>query len=532
MPILRPGRHRVRSSRRRLVVLGAFAVGVLLLGSAAVAYRLGIVENPFAERGRPPERLIEGDTPDVPPPRGVDADLGFPWAADGPGGPINTVIAGLTTFRGNAARSYYGEGPVPSDPVVLWRYPGGRNLCMESTDLDETKIWCGMGWTGQPTVVEVEGGGTEVRFGAYDGRYHFLDGATGRPMRPDLITGDLAKGSATIDPDGFPLYYAGSRDNYLRVVALDRETPTVLWSLDAATSVPEPRWNDDWDGASLVLGDHLLVGGENSWFYVIRLNRAFDGDGLVTVDPQVVATMPAFDDRLLESLDDPDPRTSIEASVSYFDGVAYVANSAGLVLGFDVSDVLRGGDRIRQVFRFWTGDDTDATVVIDDEGFLYVASVLERFNERAAEVGQLMKLDPRNPDDPIVWSIAVTERGDDGNGGLFSTPAIDGAYLYAATNAGSLFAVRRDDGRIVWRTTLAEPTWSSPVVVDGVLIQGDCEGVLHGFNVSRPQAIGRVPEEMWTVQLEGCVEATPAVWEDRIYVGTREGGIYAIGDRA
>src|SRR5918992_126403 len=236
MPILRPGRHRARSSRRRLVVLGAFAAGVLLLGSAAVAYRLGIVENPFAERGRPPERLIEGNTPDVPPPRGVDADLGFPWAADGPGGPINTVIAGLTTFRGNAARSYYGEGPVPSDPRVLWRYPGERNLCMESTDLDETKIWCGMGWTGQPTVVEVEGGGTEIRFGAYDGRYHFLDGATGRPMRPDLITGDLAKGSATTDPDGYPLYYAGSRDNYLRIVALDRGTPTVLWSLDAATS--------------------------------------------------------------------------------------------------------------------------------------------------------------------------------------------------------------------------------------------------------------------------------------------------------
>jgi outer membrane protein assembly factor BamB len=92
--------------------------------------------------------------------------------------------------------------------------------------------------------------------------------------------------------------------------------------------------------------------------------------------------------------------------------------------------------------------------------------------------------------------------------------------------------VRRHDGRILWRTTLAEPTWSSPVVVDGVLIQADCEGVLHGFDVSRPQASGRIPEEVWSVQLEGCVEATPAVWDGRIYVGTREGGVYAIGDRA
>ena len=40
------------------------------------------------------------------------------------------------------------------------------------------------------------------------------------------MTGDLAKGSATSDPDGYPLYYAGSRDNKLRVVALDRGRPT------------------------------------------------------------------------------------------------------------------------------------------------------------------------------------------------------------------------------------------------------------------------------------------------------------------
>ena len=35
--------------------------------------------------------------------------------------PINTAIEGLTTFRGNASRSYYGEGPVPLDPVIRWQ---------------------------------------------------------------------------------------------------------------------------------------------------------------------------------------------------------------------------------------------------------------------------------------------------------------------------------------------------------------------------------------------------------------------------
>ncbi len=60
--------------------------------------------------------------------------------------------------------------------------------------------------------------------------------------------------------------------NLLRVVDLDRRKPTVLWSLNSMTSVPHPVWNNDWDGDPLQIGDYLLEGGENSWFYVIRLH--------------------------------------------------------------------------------------------------------------------------------------------------------------------------------------------------------------------------------------------------------------------
>jgi hypothetical protein len=265
----------------------------------------------------------------------------------------------MTTFRGNATRSWYGQGPVPEDPRVLWRYPAEGSLCSISSDQDGPREWCGTGWTGQPNVIVAEDGSIEVRINAYDGAYHFLDGRTGEPVRPPLQTGDLAKGSATSDPDGYPLYYAGSRDDHLRVIALDRPEPTVLWQLDANTSVPDPVWNNDWDGAPLVIGDYLLEGGENSWFYVIRLNRGTDDRGRVTVDPRVVATVPGFDDALLAAL--PDSNVSIESSVAFFDGVAYFANSGGLVQGWDVSRILDGGRQIRRVFRFWTGEDTDAS---------------------------------------------------------------------------------------------------------------------------------------------------------------------------
>ncbi len=441
-------------------------------------------------------------------------------------GPINASFSGITTFRGNATRSYYGEGPVPRNPRILWRSPASGGMCSESSDQHGVRTWCGTGWTGQPNVIVQADGQIEVRFGAYDSHYHFLAGTSGEPLRPDLVTGDLAKGSATSDPDGYPLYYAGSRDNFLRVIALDRREPTVLWSVDASTSVPNPVWNNDWDGAPLVIGDYLLEGGENSWFYVIRLNRGYDERGKVTVDPKIVLTVPGFDPELLADL--PDGDVSIENSVAFRDGIAYFANSGGLVQGWDVSRVLDGGRKARRVFRFWTGDDTDASIVIDEEGFLYVGSELERFNARAAEVGQLMKLDPSKPKDPLVWSVPITERGDGGAGGVWATPAIYRDMVYEATNYGDLLGVDRNTGEVRWRIHLVGPTWSSPVPIDGVLLQGDCSGTLHAFDISRAK---REPPELWALHLGGCIESTPAVWHGMIWVGTRAGGFYGIGDR-
>jgi hypothetical protein len=439
--------------------------------------------------------------------------------------PANRSFAGVTTFRGNAGRSYYGEGPVPLDPVIRWQHPGRTKLCSESIVGIDVSEWCGTGWTGQPNVIGLPGGGIEVREGAYDGRYHFVDGETGEAVRPPLETHDLAKGSATTDPDGFPLYYAGSRDGHLRVVALDRPEPETLWSIDAGTSVPRPLRNDDWDGAALVVGDHLLEGSENGWFYVIRLHRGYDPRGLVTVDPEVVATIPGFDDELLAALGDQE--VSIENSVAFRKGIAYFANSGGLVQGWDLGDLLSGGDQVEQVFRFWVGDDVDASIVIDGQGFLYVAAEYQRFNERSREVGQLMKLDPRSPDDPVVWSIDAREIGFEGAGGSWSTPALYGELVFFSTAAGRVLEVDRESGQVLHELKVGAPSIASPVVVDGVLILGDCLGDLYAWDVSDPTVD---PPLLWRMRLDGCIESTPAVWRGWLYLGTREGYLYGIAD--
>ena len=135
-------------------------------------------------------------------PRGVQRACGDP-------------VQGLLTFRGSPTRSWYGRGPVPLMPEVLWRFPEKGNLCSLSTTGGRTTNWCGIGWTGQPAVWET-GTQTRLAIGAYDRGIHLLDASTGLPILQPFMTGDIVKGSLTVDPDGFPLIYSGSRDGFDR----------------------------------------------------------------------------------------------------------------------------------------------------------------------------------------------------------------------------------------------------------------------------------------------------------------------------
>ena len=224
-------------------------------------------------------------------------------------------------------------------------------------------------------------------------------------MLPDFPTGDIIKGSVTVDPDGFPLVYSGlARQQLPRRSRSTGGKPTELWRLPA-NAVSPTMWNNDWDGAALVIDDYLFEGGENSQFHIVKLNRAYGPDGKVTVNPQLVFHAPGWDQELLNNIGDKD--VSIENSVAIVGNTVYFANSGGLVQGWDIA-ALEGGGTPTRVFRFWTGDDTDASVVADDEGYLYVASEYERKNARSKEVGQLMKLDPASPTTPSSGRITTS----------------------------------------------------------------------------------------------------------------------------
>ncbi len=463
-------------------------------------------------------------TTTTPPPLSTDevtpATVGRPWGS----------VEGLTMFRGNPTRTFYGTGPVPDrTPTIAWRFPD-KPMCGQSPVGKEPKVWCGTGWTGQPVVWERPDGITEVIFGAYDKKIHFLDAATGEPTRPSFDMGDIIKGSLTLDPDGYPLLYAGSRDPRYRIIAIDGDEPREVWSLHAKSV--EGIWNDDWDSNGVVVGDVLYEGGENSWWFAVKLNRGYDAEGKVTVDPQVVFEMPAWTDELREIVG---RQQSVENSTAVFGDRAFFANSAGRVVGVDISDVESGNAEV--VFDFWMGDDTDATISVDADGYLYVAAqqdIALKNNtaaRRVREVGQVVKLDPDRPDDPIVWSVEIpAARGQ--KAGVWATPALYEGLLYVAGNPGDLIAIDTDTGDVVWSDYVGGNAWSSPVIADGrLVIAVDCltsEPGIRAYDVTTPTS----PERLWQKPLGGgCIESTPAVWNGDIFVGTRDGFFYALRSR-
>jgi len=70
--------------------------------------------------------------------------------------------------------------------------------------------------------------------------------------------------------------------------------------------------------------------------------------------------------------------------------------------------------------------------------------------------------------------------------------------------------------------------WSSPVVIGDKLVQADCRGLLHAYDLTDTTV---PPPRLWSVTVGACIESTPVVWKGRIWVGTRGGYFHMISDR-
>ena len=346
-------------------------------------------------------------------------------------------------------------------------------MCGVSSEYGETRTWCGTGWVGQPAVFERDGR-TWVVFGAYDYQFHFLDAATGHADPAAVPDRRHRQGHGDRRPGRVPARVrrlAGQQ----AARAGDRPSgePVELWALDSTDPALQPRlWNSDWDAAPLIVGDYLVTGGENSRFHVVRLNRCYGPDGLVQVAPELVFTAPAWDDELLANL--PDDRVSVENAVTLVGDTAYFTTSGGLVQGWDLSSLRTGQGEITRTFRFWTGDDTDATIVADEQGYPLRRSGVgppQRPGARGRPAAQARSAQARQP-----GRVVDRRPGRRASAGRGRRRRCIATLIIWPTYLGPMYGIDRATGAVRWTIELPWAVMSSPVVVDDVLMQADATG--------------------------------------------------------
>jgi outer membrane protein assembly factor BamB len=456
-----------------------------------------------------------------------------------------TKIPGVLTFRGNNFRDAptYGTAAITEKKLqVAWTQATGDVTA-------EGSYWAGAGWTGQPLLVNWpkatkaamglsqeqinDDNFVEVIYPVVDGKVYRVDLATGKQTKPPIDVGFAFKGTGSIDPRGWPLLYSGMGLNEngdkkgawrYRIFDLIQNKEISGWD---GSDAGAPRDWGAFDSSALVNAatDTLIEPAENGLVYKVKLNAKFDAAAkTVSVNPEI---------HKLNYNTPSSSRHGIESSAAAWRNLMFAGDNDGNIVCWDATT-------LQVVWVRPTGDDTDATIVLEDTAdgpFIYTGNEMDKRGEAGATSGPatLQKINALTGEQ--VWQYQIDAVYNKAvNGGLMATPVLGTGevsdlvfFNIAKTGSqtgGTLLALDRKTGTVAWERKLAHFGWSSPVLVTGTDghiygVVGDSSGLLHMFDPNTGQ-------DYSTLQLSKNIEATPAVYGNTLVVGTYGKLLYGI----
>lgn len=458
-----------------------------------------------------------------------------------------TELEGIVTFRGDNFRSgaAYGTAAVSSKTLTKAWSKSTSGL----SDSDGI-YWSGSGWTGQPLIVKwpeatrknisamydwarEKEGLVEVIYATLDGHVYFYELTSGEYTREPLNLGFNYKGAGALDPRGYPILYVGSGVDSVngrsRVKVVNLIDNSVMFEFGHNETFANRGWHM-FDSSPLVSAetDQLIYPGENGILYIIHLNTKYNEQtGELSVDPDNIVKWKYNGVRSGSRY-----WLGVESSAAIINNYIFLADNGGNLMCLDLNT-------LKLVWVQDVLDDTNCSPVVDVEDghpYIYISTSFH-YGWRSYSTAEIpiFKIDAETGE--IVWRTDYTcYTVQDLSGGVQGTIAVgknklsDMIFVPIArtpgASSGTLAALKKDTGEVIWEKETSMYSWSSPVD----FYDADGNGYLlycnSGFNMFLID--GKTGEQLDYMNLGGNIEASPAMYGNYAVVGTRAMRTYCI----
>lgn len=458
-----------------------------------------------------------------------------------------TELEGIVTFRGDNFRSgaAYGTAAVSSKTLTKAWSKSTSGL----SDSDGI-YWSGSGWTGQPLIVKwpeatrknisamydwarEKEGLVEVIYATLDGHVYFYELTSGEYTRDPLNLGLNYKGAGALDPRGYPILYVGSGVDSVngrsRVKVVNLIDNSVMFEFGHNETFANRGWHM-FDSSPLVSAetDQLIYPGENGILYIIHLNTKYNEQtGELSVDPDNIVKWKYNGVRSGSRY-----WLGVESSAAIINNYIFLADNGGNLMCLDLNT-------LELVWVQDVLDDTNCSPVVDIEDghpYIYISTSFHYgWRSYSTAAIPIFKIDAETGE--IVWRTDYTcYTVQDLSGGVQGTIAVgknklsDMIFVPIArtpgASSGTLAALKKDTGEVVWEKETSMYSWSSPVD----FYDADGNGYLlycnSGFNMFLID--GKTGEQLDYMNLGGNIEASPAMYGNYAVVGTRAMRTYCI----
>lgn len=458
-----------------------------------------------------------------------------------------TELEGIVTFRGDNFRSgaAYGTAAVSSKTLTKAWSKSTSGL----SDSDGI-YWSGSGWTGQPLIVKwpeatrknisamydwarEKEGLVEVIYATLDGHVYFYELTSGEYTRDPLNLGLNYKGAGALDPRGYPILYVGSGVDSVngrsRVKVVNLIDNSVMFEFGHNETFANRGWHM-FDSSPLVSAetDQLIYPGENGILYIIHLNTKYNEQtGELSVDPDNIVKWKYNGTRSGSRY-----WLGVESSAAIINNYIFLADNGGNLMCLDLNT-------LELVWVQDVLDDTNCSPVVDVEDghpYIYISTSFHYgWRSYSTAAIPIFKIDAETGE--IVWRTDYTcYTVQDLSGGVQGTIAVgknklsDMIFVPIArtpgASSGTLAALKKDTGEVVWEKETSMYSWSSPVD----FYDADGNGYLlycnSGFNMFLID--GKTGEQLDYMNLGGNIEASPAMYGNYAVVGTRAMRTYCI----